>query len=193
MLRRLVTLPESIEESPKSKFQTGIMRALRDHVQRRSVRSVICRSQGLCIDRTLRAGTQEESEFEQLLGRFLPAKRCARENPIELDKICRAGLYAAARRISERHGLEQAARIGNSRCIDKVGGRKCQTESRWQHPNQGPVGYGLHPASDECVVPRQRVGEGSDRNKVDRSMQIIQTHQAMKAIRCKKTQHDGAS
>src|SRR5438105_5007830 len=186
MLRRLVTLPEPIEESPKSKFQPGIMRAFRDHAQRRSVRSVIRRSQGLCVDRTLRARTEEESELEQLLGRFLPAKRCARENPLELDKICRGGLYAAARRIFEGHGLEQAARIGNSRCVDKVGGRKCQTESRWQQPNQGPVGYGLHFASDECVVLRQRVGECSDRNKVDRSMQIIQTHQAMNAIRCKK-------
>ena len=101
MLGRFVALPESIEELPKSKFQPGIMRAFRDHAQRRSVRSVIRRSQGLCIDRTLRARTEEESEFEQLLGRFLPAKRRARENPVELDKICRRGLYAAARRISE--------------------------------------------------------------------------------------------
>jgi hypothetical protein len=67
------------------------MRAFRDHAQRRSVRSVIRRSQGLCIDRTLRARTQEESEFEQLLGSFLPAKRRARENRVELDKVCRGG------------------------------------------------------------------------------------------------------
>src|SRR5438132_11255759 len=106
------------------------MRAFRDHAQRRSVRSVIRRSQGPCIDRTLRSRTEEESEFEQLLGRFLPAKRRSRENPIELDKICRGGFYAAARRIFERDGLEQGARIGNSRCVANVGGRKCQTKSR---------------------------------------------------------------
>jgi hypothetical protein len=93
-----------------------------------------------------------------VLNKDKPAKRRARENRVELDKVCRGGFYAAACRISERHGLEQVAGIGNSRCVDNVAGRKCQTESRWQHPHQGPVGYGLHPASDECVVLRQRVG-----------------------------------